>query len=117
MNFLDDIKKQPRHVREIMFGLCVVTTISLVGLVWFRSFEKDVFVLLNTDPGVQAQFFAERAGRTPTVYANATKALGSLRATMYSAFGFMDNYNSNVVNIEDEEYKGGAKQLPLSGDK
>lgn len=116
MSFFDDIKKQPRHVREIMFGLCVVTTISLVGLIWFRSFEEDVFVLLNTDPAKQAQFYAQRAGRTPTVYAAATKAFGNMRATMYSAFGFLDNYNSNVVNV-DEEYKGGAKQLPLSGDK
>ena len=116
MSFLDDIKKQPRHIREIMFGLCVVTTISLIGLVWFRSFEKDVFVLLNTDPAKQAQFYGDRAGRTPTVFAAATKTFGNLRATMYSAFGFLEDYGSNVINIE-EEYKGGAKQLPLSGDK
>lgn len=116
MNFFDDIKKQPRHIREIMFGLCVVITISLVGLVWFRSFEEDVFVLLNTDSVRQAQFYAERAGRTPTVYAAATKALGNLRATMYSALGFLGDYGSSVVKVE-EEYEGGAKQLPLSGDK
>jgi len=100
-----------------MFGLCVVTTISLIGLVWFRSFEEDVFVLLNTDPVKQAKFYAERSGRTPTVYAAATNVLGNLRATMYDALGFFDDYNSNVVKVEDEEYKGGAKQLPLSGDK
>jgi|SRR3989344_2661143 len=116
MSFLDDIKKQPRHIREIMFGLCVITTISLVGLVWFRSFEEDIFVLINTDPVKQAQFYAERAGRTPTIYAAATKAFGNLRATMYSALGFLDDYNSNIIKVE-EEYKGGSKQLPLSGDK
>ena len=99
-----------------MFGLCVITTISLVGLVWFRSFEEDIFVLINTDPVKQAQFYAERAGRTPTVYAVATKALGNLRATMYNALGFLDDYNSNIIKVE-EEYKGGSKQLPLSGDK
>lgn len=117
MSFLDDIRKQPRHVREIMFGLCVVITVSIVGLIWFRSFEENLFVMLNTDPAKQEQFYAERANRTPLVYANVTKALGSLRATMYSAFGFLDDYSSNEVKVEDEEYKGGAKQLPLSGDK
>jgi len=116
MSFLDDIKKQPRHVREIMFGLCVVITISLVGLVWFRSFEEDIFVLMNTDSVKQAQFYADRAGRTPTVYAAATKALDNLRAAMYGALGFLDDYNSDMIKVE-EEYRGGAKQLPLSGDK
>ena len=116
MSFLDDIKKQPRHIREIMFGLCVITTISLVGLVWFRSFEEDIFVLINTDPVKQAQFYAERSGRTPTAYAAVTKALGNLRATMYNALGFLNDYNSNTIKVE-EEYRGGSKQLPLSGDK
>ena len=30
-----------------MFSLCVVTTVSLVGMVWYNSFEKNLYVLLN----------------------------------------------------------------------
>ena len=96
--------------------MCVVTTISLVGMVWFRSFEEDIFVLLNPEPEKQEQFYAERSNRTPVVYANVTKALGSLRAAMYDAFGFFDDYSSEQVKVE-EEIKGEAHELPLSGDK
>lgn len=117
MSFLDDIRKQPRHIREIMFGFCVVITVSLVGLVWFRSFEKDLFVMLNPELEKQEKFYAERKKRTPLVYASVTKALGNLRATLYDAFGFFDDYNSKQVQVEEEEYKGEAYKLPLSGDK
>ena len=119
MSFLDDIRKQPRHIREIMFSLCVITTISLVGMIWFRSFEKDLFVMMNPEPEKQARFFAERDKRTPLIYADVTKAFVNLRATMYGALGFLDDYNSSQVKVEkdDSEIKGETHMLPLSGDK
>lgn len=117
MSFLDDIQKQPKHVREIMFALCAITTISLVGIVWFRSFEEDLFVMLNPQQDRQDKFYAERSGRTPAVYANLTKALGSLRANFYDAFGFLDDYSGSKSIEVEEEYKGEVHKLPLSGDK
>ena len=116
MSLLSDIQKQPRYIREIMFALCAIISISLVGIIWFRSFEKNLFVLMNPDPAKQERFFAERDQRTPLVYANITKSLGSLRAAMYDAFGFFGDYNSNQVKI-GEDLKGETHQLPLSGDR
>ncbi len=116
VSFLDEIRKQPRHVREIMFGFCVVITISLVGLVWFRSFEEDLFVLLNPESEKQEKFYAEREKRTPLVYAAMSEAVINLRATLYNALGFLDNYSSNEVKVE-EEYTGETNKLPLSEDK
>jgi hypothetical protein len=116
LSFLDEIRKQPDHVREIMFALCVVITISLVGLVWFRSFEEDIFVMLNPEPDKQEQFYAEREKRTPTVYANVTAALGNLRASMYGALGFFNDYNSGKDKT-GEDLKGDTHKLPISGDK
>ena len=116
MSFLDEIRKQPSHVREIMFWFSVVITVSLVGMVWFRSFEENLFVMMNPEPEKQAKFYADRAGRTPVVYANVTKALGSLRATLYNSFGFFNDYSSNEVKV-DEEYTGEVHKLPLSGDR
>ena len=116
MSLLDDIRKQPRHVREIMFGLCVVITVSLVGMIWFRSFEEDVFVMLNTDKEIRAKFYAERDKNAP-LYANLTKAVGELRAVLYNAFGFFDDYNSEgVINIESD-LEGKTYKLPISEDK
>lgn len=99
-----------------MFAFCVIITVSLVGLIWFRSFEEDLFVMLNPEPEKQEQFYAERDARTPLVYASITKALGNMQAAIYDAFGFLDDYNSNEVKVE-EAYTGEIHKLPLSGDK
>lgn len=98
-----------------MFGLCVIITVSLVGMIWFRSFEEDLFVMLNPEPEKQEQFYAERAERMPTVYANITKAFGNLQAAFYNAFGFLDNYNSKEIEVD--QYEGEVRKLPLSGDR
>ena len=116
MSFLDDIHKQPKYVREIMFAFCVVITVSLVGIIWFRSFEEDLFVKLNPEPEKQEQFFAERAKRTPVAYATITKALNNLQATFYNALGLFGDMSSTEVRVE-EEYKGDTYKLPLSGDR
>lgn len=99
-----------------MFGLCVIITISVVGMIWFRSFEENLFVLLNPEPDKQQQFYAERAKRTPTVYANITESLGKMRASLYDAMGFLKDYNSGQVKT-DGDIKGETHKLPLSGDK
>ncbi|OGM96337.1 MAG: hypothetical protein A3B86_04320 [Candidatus Yanofskybacteria bacterium RIFCSPHIGHO2_02_FULL_38_22b] len=116
MSLLNDIRKQPRHVREIMFGLCVIITVFFIGMIWFRSFEENVFVMLNTDENIQAKFYAEREKNAP-IYANLTKAMGELRAAIYSTLGFIDDYSSKgVINIESD-LSGKAYKLPISEDK
>ena len=99
-----------------MFGLCVVTTVSLIGMIWFRSFEEDLFVLLNPEPDKQAKFYAQRDQRTPILYANVTQAFTNMRASMYNALGFLQEYNTKQVEVE-EELKGDVHELPLSEDK
>ena len=99
MSFLQEIRKQPQYAREVMFGLCVIITISLVGLVWFRSFEEDLFVMLNSDQERQDKFYAERGERTSVIYANVTAALVNLRAILYDSFGFLDSYNLESIPI------------------
>ena len=116
MSFLNDIQKQPQHVREIMFGFCVIIAISLVGIVWFRSFEEDLFVMLNPEAADQEKFYAERDQRTPLIYASVTSALGDLRATMYNALGFFNDYTFSETK-QEPEYTGEVHKLPLSGDK
>lgn len=66
MSFLHEIRKQSYGVRQAMFALCLVTTLSLVGMVWFRSFQKNLFVLLNPDQESQEQFFAQQGNTDQT---------------------------------------------------
>src|SRR3989339_600730 len=59
MSILEEIRQQPKHIREIMFGFCVITTISIIGLVWYRSFEKNLFVLLNPSDTINQNQYAQ----------------------------------------------------------
>lgn len=99
-----------------MFVLASITAISLIAMVWFRSFEEDLFVLLNPEAEKQAEFYADRGNRTPTIYANITEVLVNARATIYDAMGFLEGYNSKEVDVQ-EEYEGEVNKLPLSGDR
>ena len=98
-----------------MFALSVVITMSLIGIIWFRSFEEDLFVLLNPEPDKQERFYAEREKRTPTIYAKISDTMVGLRATIYNAMGFFDDYRTKIE--VEEEYIGEVQKLPLSGDK
>ena len=55
MSFFHEIKKQSLVVRQIMFGLCAITTISLVGMIWYRSFETKLYVLMDHQMKSQLQ--------------------------------------------------------------
>ncbi|OGN10039.1 MAG: hypothetical protein A3J46_04230 [Candidatus Yanofskybacteria bacterium RIFCSPHIGHO2_02_FULL_41_11] len=114
MPLLEDIRNQPRHIREIMFGFCVVITVSLVGLIWFRSFEEDLFVLLNTDPKKQEQFFAERSKNTPTLVASMRTSYDGLRAAISTLLLFEggEEIENKKSGSTDKPYL-----LPLPGKK
>ena len=50
MNYLfKEIKQQPEHIREIFMWLSVFIIFSLIGFVWFKSFQEKMIVLLNPE--------------------------------------------------------------------
>ena len=55
MSLLTEIRKQSLLVRGLMFGLSVITTISLVAIVWFNSFQRDLVALNNKKIDATAQ--------------------------------------------------------------
>lgn len=114
MSFLDEIREQPRYIRETMFGLCVVITVSIVGIIWFRSFEKNLFVALNPQPEKQEEFYAKRADREPTLFAVFTTAFGNMQAAFYNALGLFEEESGGAG---PKEYIGGGRKLPISGDR
>ena len=104
MSLLDDIQKQPRHIREMMFAFCVIITVSLVGLIWFRSVETRLFVLMNPDPAKQEQFFAERDKNTPTLVASFNTTYSTLRGAISGIFllGNKDKINT-TENVKSDQ--------------
>ncbi len=124
MSFLDDIHKQPRHHREIMFGLCVVTTISLVGMVWYNSFQQNLYVLLNPGQDVGQRNLAQRKENEPSMFGGVSQVGKDLKATFYNIFnltsndkkGLPDRQAGNMENTKVND-SGRVYTLPLSGKK
>jgi hypothetical protein len=96
MSFLDEIRKQPRHHREIMFGFCVVTTVSLVGMVWYNSFQKNLYVLLNPGETTDQRNLAENKN-VPSLFGDLGKTGQDLKAAFYSIFNLTGNDKKDSI--------------------
>ena len=83
MALLEEIRKQPVHVRELLFGLSTLLTVLVVGLVWLSSFQRDVYALLNPSPEDQQQFAAQAQQALPLRAAIGT-FMSTLRASIYN---------------------------------
>jgi len=126
MSFLDDIRKQPRHHREIMFGFCVVTTISLVGMVWYNSFEKNLYVLLNPGENIDQRYLATANGgapqnavaenkNVPSLLGNISQTGKDLKAAFYNIFNLTGNDKKDII-IENTKANNSERvyTFPLS---
>ena len=100
-----------------MFGLCVVTTISLVGMVWYNSFEKNLFVLLNPEESKDQRFLAETQA-IPSLLGNISETGKNLKATFLSIFNLSSNDGKEII-IENMKVNdsGRVYMLPISGKK
>ena len=117
MSFLEEIRRQPQHHREIMFGLCVVTTISLVGMVWYNSFEKNLYVLLNPGETTDQRNFAENKN-VPSLLGDIGKTGQDLKAAFFSIFN-LTNDDKKDITIDNTKANdlGKVYTLPLSEKK
>ena len=116
MSFLDEIRKQPRHHREIMFGLCVVTTISLVGMVWYNSFEKNLYVLLNPGENADQKYLAENKP-IPSLLGNISQTGKDLKAALYNIFNLTSNDKKENVESNNSIDSEKVYTLPMSEKK
>lgn len=87
MSLLREIRKQPAHIRELLFGLSVLVTVLVVGAVWLSSFQRNVYALLNPSQEDQQQFADQRDQSLP-LRASIGTLLGRLRASIYTLFDF-----------------------------
>ena len=117
MSFLDEVRKQPRHHREIMFGLCVVTTISLVGMVWYNSFQQNLYVLLNPGQTTDQRNFAQNTD-VPSLLGNISQTGQDLKAAFLNIFNLTGNDKKDTIiqNTKPSE-PSRVYMLPLSGSK
>lgn len=132
MSFLKDIKNQSQASREIMFALSVVITVSLIGVVWFNSFQENIYVMLNPDKETEQKFFAGGADKFAYLYDKQKTDLPSLFSSigqtgkdLKAAFLNVLNLKNNDIEIspsvspqpQGESLNNRTYLLPLAGDK
>src|SRR3989338_2247046 len=118
MSFLDDIRKQPQHIREIMFGFSVVSTLSFVGMVWYQSFEKDMYALLNPEEAIAEKFLAQQKDKELSILGNIGQAGRDLKAILFNALDVSNEGGENgVLEVVNDSETNRAHLLPLSEEK
>ncbi len=90
MSFLDEIRKQPRHHREIMFGFCVITTVSIIGMVWYNSFQHNLYTLLNPEDTTEQRYLANTKS-VPSLLGSMGQTAQDLKAAFLNIFSLTGN--------------------------
>ena len=99
-----------------MFALAMVTCVSLVGMVWFRSFQKDMYALLNGEQEIETRFFAQSESKSLFGYFKETLKDG--QAFIGGLFNKdREKGNDIEVNRQSDNTGGQVHTLPISGDK
>ena len=112
MSFLDELRKQPKHHRELMFGLCVVTTFSLVGMVWYNSFEKNLYVLLNPEEVTDQRNLATANGGAPSKAGAENKNVPSLLGDIGQTGKDLKASFYNIFNLTGDDKKDNIVESP-----
>src|SRR3989344_6435899 len=115
MSFLNDIKNQPQHTREITFYLSVFITILLVGMVWFRSFQTNLYVLMNPEGDVEKALAVENAS-VPSLFGFIWQTAGEVKGLVSGFLGDEVDMDGNL-NRERKIESGKVYTLPLSEHK
>lgn len=97
-----------------MFGLCVITTVSLVGMVWFDSFKKDTYALLNPEDIKQERLLAQE--NQMSLFGNLSEAFKDIGATI-SGFWGSDSSNIDIEQGIEKINTDKVYLLPLSEEK
>jgi len=116
MRLLEEIRKQPEHIRTAMFALSVISVFSIVGLVWYQSLERNLYVMLN--PVDQANPDQNRYAQenNSSLLGNIGNSLKGLGAGIAGFVGVdQEEKNGEVIHISDGD--GRAYLLPLSQDR
>ena len=100
-----------------MFGLCVVTTISLVGMIWYNSFEKNLYVLLNPGEITDQRNLAENKN-VPSLLGDIGRTGQDLKAAFLNILNLTGNdKKDNIIENTKVNDSGRVYLLPFSEKK
>ncbi|MBI2674325.1 MAG: hypothetical protein HYX22_01105 [Candidatus Yanofskybacteria bacterium] len=68
-----------------MFGLSVFVTVLLIGMIWFRSFQKNLYALMNPPEEVDKMLAVENAP-TPSLFGFIWQSVGEVKGLVSGLF-------------------------------
>lgn len=97
-----------------MFGLSVFITVLLVGLVWFHSFQRNLYVLLNPEDGLEKALAVESAP-VPSLFSYIGQSMGEIKGLVFSLLDQEESTIDNRGELERMRTKSDkVHTLPLS---
>ena len=128
MKHIDRIRSQPQHIRELWVVGCTVVVVLIIVAIWFRSFNNNVYALLN--PGqapAPEQNIAANGGGLPAGQADTSASLfGSIGQAIQDAKAEISgllNFSSSVSTNQSADGNaqpvtgGPVHALPVSGNR
>lgn len=114
MSFLDDIRKQSKETRDVMFYLSVFITVLLIGMVWFRSFQKNLYALMNPEEDVKKMLAIENTP-VPSLFSFIGQSANEARGLILDFFSKEKAVIDNKQTSESSKTENSkAYILPLS---
>ena len=113
MSLLNDIRKQSQQTREIMFGLSVFITVLLVGLVWFNSFQKNLYALINPEEDVEKMLAVENAP-VPSLLGLIWQTTGEVKGLVSGLFSGKEEKDIELKGFQEPSKGNKVYTLPLS---
>src|SRR5690349_10604640 len=113
---IHEVRQQPPHVRELATLLCTIAVVALVGLVWFRSFQKDIYAMLNPSDQADAQdkYFAVQS---KSLFGSIRDTFSSGKAQILDLFSGQSSTTVNNNAPPQTETSNQPHPLPVSGDR
>lgn len=111
---IHEIRNQPDHVRELATILCTVIVVAGVGFVWFHSFQRNVYTLLNPAPEAEERVFAQESR---SLLSSMFEVFGQGKAQILDLFGDNQAAVSGRPSATDAPADSEAHPLPVSGNR
>lgn len=96
-----------------MFGLAVFITVLLIGMIWFRSFQKDLYVLLNPEEDVE-KMLAVQSAPVPSLFGFIWQTAGDVKGLVSGLFNGDANVANEHANNTNKIESDRVYTLPLS---
>jgi len=116
-HIIQEIRNQPHHVRALATILCTIVVVAIVAAMWFNSFQKDIYALLNPEQQSQAedQRFAKES---KSLFGSILQTLSDGKAQISNLFS--GKSQTDVVNnqpISNTAPNDSIHPLPVSGNR